>query len=96
VILADPETGACPGDDGAASTGDEETSDDGTGNTSTSDEDSGGGDDDAASGDVSTLPETGTGAMEADASHQPGALGLLLAAVVLCGAGCLTRRVRAG
>lgn len=65
--------------------------------TSTGDNDAVSGDEDAATGDsgaVSTLPTTGTGAMAADAAQQPGAIGLLLAAAALVGAGCLTRRVR--
>lgn len=84
VILADPETGACPGDEDA-STGDEDTSG--------GDEDTGTGDD---SGEVSDLPRTGAGAMAADAAHQAMPITLLLAAVVLFGAGIVTRRARVG
>jgi hypothetical protein len=84
VILADPETGACPGDEDA----------------STDDEDTSGGDEDTGTGDdsreVSDLPRTGAGAMTPDASEQAAPIALLLVATVLFGAGVVTRRARLG
>jgi hypothetical protein len=83
VVLADPETGACPGDEGT-STGDDDASG--------GDEDTGTGDD---SGNVSELPETGAGTMAENASGQAASIGLLVVAAILSGAGIVIRRARA-
>ncbi len=90
-ILADPETGACPGEDGP-STGEDGSSGEDEG-ASSGDDGSAAEAEDAASGTASettALPRTGAGATAPDASGQVMPAALLLIAATLVGAGIVT------